>query len=81
MQQTIVPIMQTLLKLTNEVDFDALANVMEEFVECFAAQLTPFAVELTEQLVSSNDLAFEPCGSRTRDHFYRRGLLCKERKL
>jgi len=51
MQQTIVPIMQQLMKLTDEVDLDALANVMEEFVECFAPQLTPFAVELTEQLV------------------------------
>jgi len=52
MQENIPQIMQQLLKLTNEVDVDALANVMEEFVEVFASELTPFAVELTEQLVS-----------------------------
>lgn len=51
MQENIPQIMQQLLKLTNEVDVDALANVMEEFVEVFASELTPFAVELTEQLV------------------------------
>lgn len=50
MQQNIPQIMQQLLKLANEVDVDALANVMEDFVEVFAAQLTPFAVALTEQL-------------------------------
>jgi len=50
MQQNIADIMQQLLKLTNEVDVDALATVMEEFVEVFAAELTPFAVQLTEQL-------------------------------
>ncbi|KAL9078752.1 MAG: hypothetical protein Q9157_002340 [Trypethelium eluteriae] len=50
MQQNIPQIMQQLLKLTNEVDVDALANVMEEFVEVFAQELTPFAVALSEQL-------------------------------
>ena len=50
MQQNIPQIMQQLLKLTNEVDVDALANVMEEFVEVFAAELTPFAIALSEQL-------------------------------
>lgn len=50
MQQNIPQIMQQLLKLANEVDIDALANVMEEFVEVFARQLTPFAVALSEQL-------------------------------
>ena len=50
MQQTIPAVMQQLLSLANEVDVDALANVMEEFVEVFAAELTPFAVALTEQL-------------------------------
>ncbi|KAI8969324.1 armadillo-type protein [Mycotypha africana] len=43
-------IMQTLLNLTNEIDIDTLANVMEEFVEVFAEQLTPFAVQLCTQL-------------------------------
>ena len=42
--------MQQLLKLANEVDVDALANVMEDFVEVFSAELTPFAVALSEQL-------------------------------
>lgn len=50
MQETIPQIMQELLKLSNEVDVDALATVMEEFVEVFASELTPFAVQLTEQL-------------------------------
>ena len=50
MQQNIPQIMQQLLKLANEVDVDALANVMEEFVEEFAAELTPFAIALSEQL-------------------------------
>lgn len=51
MQQSIADIMQKLLQLANEVDVDALSNVMEEFVEVFASELTPFAVQLTEQLV------------------------------
>lgn len=50
MQANIPQIMQQLLKLANEVDVDALANVMEDFVEVFAAELTPFAVALSEQL-------------------------------
>lgn len=50
MQQNIPQVMQQLLKLANEVDVDALANVMEDFVEVFAAELTPFAVALCEQL-------------------------------
>lgn len=50
MQQNIPQVMQQLLKLANEVDVDALANVMEEFVEVFANELTPFAVALSEQL-------------------------------
>ena len=50
MQQNIPTIMQQLLKLANEADIDALANVMEDFVEVFATELTPFAVALCEQL-------------------------------
>lgn len=50
MQTNIAEIMQQLLTLANEVDVDALATVMEEFVEVFASELTPFAVQLTEQL-------------------------------
>ncbi|KAI9729727.1 MAG: hypothetical protein M1834_006678 [Cirrosporium novae-zelandiae] len=50
MRQNIPQIMQQLLKLANEVDVDALANVMEDFVEVFATELTPFAVALSQQL-------------------------------
>lgn len=50
MKQNIPQVMQQLLKLANEVDVDALANVMEDFVEVFAPELTPFAVALSEQL-------------------------------
>ncbi|KAI0390471.1 importin-beta domain-containing protein [Xylariaceae sp. FL0594] len=50
MQHSIPTIMQQLLKLANECDIDALANVMEDFVEVFAPELTPFAVALSEQL-------------------------------
>ena len=50
MQTSIAQIMQQLLKLANEVDVDSLANVMEDFVEVFSAELTPFAVALSEQL-------------------------------
>ena len=50
MQTNIPQIMHQLLKLANEVDVDALSNVMEDFVEVFSEQLTPFAVALCEQL-------------------------------
>ena len=50
MQRNIPQIMQQLLKLANEVDVDSLSNVMEDFVEVFATELTPFAVALSEQL-------------------------------
>ncbi|KAI7867363.1 armadillo-type protein [Spinellus fusiger] len=53
-REAIVPqlpfIMQEFLRLTNEIDIDTLASVMEEFVEIFAEQLTPFAVQLCSQL-------------------------------
>ena len=44
-------IMQVLLNLTNEIDMDTLTEVMEQLVQEFAAELTPFAVQLTAQLV------------------------------
>ena len=53
MQQSIPTIMQQLLKLANECDIDALANVMEDFVEVFATELTPFAVALSQQLADT----------------------------
>ncbi len=46
----IAQVMQQLLSLINEVDVDTLSSVMEEFVEVFAQELTPFAVQLTESL-------------------------------
>ncbi|KAI8074983.1 armadillo-type protein [Gongronella butleri] len=43
-------IMQELLNLSNEIDVDILSTIMEDFVENFAEQLTPFAVQLCCQL-------------------------------
>lgn len=43
-------IMHELLAMTNEIDVDTLAEVMDEFVEVFAQDLAPFAVQLCEQL-------------------------------
>ncbi|CAG8577467.1 17791_t:CDS:10, partial [Gigaspora margarita] len=39
-----------LLDLTNQIDTDTLANVMEDFVEVFSKELSPFAIQLCEQL-------------------------------
>ncbi|ORX79697.1 ARM repeat-containing protein [Basidiobolus meristosporus CBS 931.73] len=53
-REAIVPhvpqIMNEFLSLTNQIDIDTLANVMEEFVEVFAEQLAPFANQLCEQM-------------------------------
>ncbi|CAG8536645.1 10869_t:CDS:10 [Diversispora eburnea] len=46
-------VMQKLLDLTNQIDSDTLSTVMEEFVEVFAKELGPFAVQLYFQ----NELA------------------------
>ncbi|KAF9170410.1 hypothetical protein BGX20_009005 [Mortierella sp. AD010] len=43
-------IMHELLAMTNQIDVDTLADVMDEFVEVFAQDLAPFAVQLCEQL-------------------------------
>ncbi|CAG8511343.1 16093_t:CDS:10 [Cetraspora pellucida] len=43
-------VMQQLLDLTNQIDTDTLANVMEDFVEVFSKELSPFAIQLCEQL-------------------------------
>ena len=45
--------MQRLLGLVNDVDADMLSMVMEEFVEQFSNELTPFAVDLALNLVYS----------------------------
>lgn len=51
MRPQIPQIMQRLLTLVNEVDADMLSMVMEEFVEQFSDELTPFAVDLATNLV------------------------------
>ena len=51
MRPQIPQIMQRLMDLVNEVDADMLSSVMEEFVEQFANELTPFAVHLALNLV------------------------------
>jgi importin-7 len=51
MRPQIPQLMQRLLTLVNEVDADMLSMVMEEFVEQFSNELTPFAVDLAANLV------------------------------
>ncbi|RUS35493.1 armadillo-type protein [Jimgerdemannia flammicorona] len=60
-----------LLNLTNEIDVDTLASVMEEFVEVFAEQLAPFAVQLCSQLVTSAEGACNYITQNIRDTFLR----------
>ncbi|KAJ2595848.1 Nonsense-mediated mRNA decay protein 5 [Coemansia sp. RSA 1722] len=43
-------VMQVFLNLTNEIDSDTISHVVEEFVEVFADRMSPFAVELGQQL-------------------------------
>lgn len=47
----VVPTMQKLLQISNEIESDAISGVMQEFVESFAEQLQPFGVELMNNLV------------------------------
>jgi hypothetical protein len=53
MRPQIPQLMQRLLGLVNDVDADMLSMVMEEFVEQFSNELTPFAVDLALNLVFS----------------------------
>lgn len=48
---SVVPIMQKLLTLSNEFESDSISGVMQDFVEQFAEQLQPFGVELMTSLV------------------------------
>lgn len=48
---SVVPIMQKLLALSNEFESDSISGVMQDFVEQFAEQLQPFGVELMTSLV------------------------------
>ena len=43
-------VMQRLLALSNEIDVDFIGDVMETFVENFADELTPFAIDLVRSL-------------------------------
>lgn len=43
-------IMQHFLTLGDKIDMDALSGVMEEFVEVYHEQLTPFSIQLAEQM-------------------------------
>ncbi|KAK6201532.1 armadillo-type protein [Scheffersomyces amazonensis] len=47
----IIPVMSKLLYLSNEIDNDAIAVVMQECVESFSEQLQPFGVELMTKIV------------------------------
>lgn len=43
-------VMTRLLDLANKIDIDAIAGVIEEFVEVFSEQLSPFAVDLARKM-------------------------------
>lgn len=47
----ILPVMSNLLKLSEQIDNDALSMVMQECVETFSEQLQPFGMELMSKLV------------------------------
>ncbi|KAI9597318.1 armadillo-type protein [Syncephalis fuscata] len=48
--QHLPDIMQEFLRLTNQIDVDALSSVTDEFFEVFGEELAPFAVEICGQL-------------------------------
>ena len=50
-----------LINLTNQADMDILTTVMEEFVEVFSKELSPFAIQLCEQLVFIFDVFYMIC--------------------
>lgn len=61
-------IMQELLKMTNEVELDALTNTTRSLVAEFAEEVVPFAVELSEQLMATYArLIRETLEARTRE--------------
>jgi hypothetical protein len=51
MRPQIPQLMQRLLTLVDEIDADMLSMVMEEFVEQFSEELTPYSVDLAANLV------------------------------
>ncbi|SCU78830.1 LADA_0A07954g1_1 [Lachancea dasiensis] len=48
---SVVPMTQKLLRISNEIESDAVSGVLQEFVECFSEQLQPFGIELMNDLV------------------------------
>lgn len=46
----IAQIVQHLLNLSKKIDLDSLMAVMDEFVDMYPEQITPFAVEMAQQL-------------------------------
>ncbi|KAL6949711.1 hypothetical protein ACO0QE_000367 [Hanseniaspora vineae] len=47
----VLPIMEKLLKVSNDLETDILSGVLQEFVEQFSEELKPFGVELMNNLV------------------------------
>lgn len=47
----IVPTIQRLLQLSNDVDAEPISNVMQDLVEVYSEQLQPFGVDLMSNLV------------------------------
>lgn len=47
----VVQMTQKLLRISNEIESDAISGVLQEFVECFSEQLQPFGIELMNDLV------------------------------
>ncbi|KAM0788606.1 hypothetical protein ACM66B_001727 [Microbotryomycetes sp. NB124-2] len=64
-------VIQELLKLSNEVDLDALTNTTRSLVSEFQDEVTPFAAELTQSLTESfSRLVRESLEARERDPDY-----------
>lgn len=53
-EQSVGPLMESFLKLTNEIDLDTVASAMERLVELYPDQIMPFASQLVQQLVLSS---------------------------
>ncbi|KAI9278056.1 armadillo-type protein [Sporodiniella umbellata] len=60
-------IIQTLIGLMNQIDTDVLVTALEEFVETFNEQLSPYAVELCKQLSDTYVHLLEDFSSREND--------------
>ncbi|KAJ2722037.1 Nonsense-mediated mRNA decay protein 5 [Coemansia sp. Benny D115] len=56
-------VMQVFLNLTNEIDSDTITHVIDEFVEVFADRMSPFAVQLCQQLCDTFTRVMEDVNS------------------